>query len=198
MKKSEFLTTGEVAKMCGVSYRTIIRWIDKGILVATRLPSRGDRRIHQKELERFLATSFLPSTPKKKTALVIEDEPFVAAAIARSLHLAGFETEIALTGIEAGMILIDRKPDLVTVDLKLKHSNGIDIIHLIRKNEGFKNVKILVISGATEPELENAVASGADHSLAKPFSQSELREKLKALSLLEGESHDGSGISSAA
>jgi excisionase family DNA binding protein len=39
------LTTGEAAKYCGVNFRTVIRWIERGHLDAYKLPGRGDNRI---------------------------------------------------------------------------------------------------------------------------------------------------------
>jgi excisionase family DNA binding protein len=48
----QFLTTGDVAKECGVSKVTVLRWIEQGLLKATKLPL-GHNRILMEELERF-------------------------------------------------------------------------------------------------------------------------------------------------
>jgi excisionase family DNA binding protein len=47
-----FLTTGDVAKECGVTKVTVLRWIEQGLLESTKLPS-GHNRILAEELERF-------------------------------------------------------------------------------------------------------------------------------------------------
>lgn len=52
MKDKQLMTTGDVARYCGVNFRTVIRWIDKGRLDAFKLPGRGDNRI---PLDSFLA-----------------------------------------------------------------------------------------------------------------------------------------------
>ncbi len=41
----DVLTTGEAARICGVNFRTVLRWIDRGLLPAYKLPGRGDRRV---------------------------------------------------------------------------------------------------------------------------------------------------------
>jgi excisionase family DNA binding protein len=48
----QFLTTGDVAKECGVSKVTVLRWIQKGLLKATKLPS-GHNRVLIEELKSF-------------------------------------------------------------------------------------------------------------------------------------------------
>jgi excisionase family DNA binding protein len=49
-----YLTTGAVARQCGVSKVTVLRWIEKGNLAAFRLPG-GQNRIHRDD--------FFPSRP---------------------------------------------------------------------------------------------------------------------------------------
>lgn len=49
----EYLTTGYVAKYCGVSNTTALRWIKKGQLQAFVLPS-GHYRIHKDDFIKFI------------------------------------------------------------------------------------------------------------------------------------------------
>ena len=49
----EYLTTGAVAKHCGVSKVTVLRWIEEGYLPTFRLP-KGHNRIHREDLHEFL------------------------------------------------------------------------------------------------------------------------------------------------
>lgn len=54
------LTTGEAAKYCGVNFRTVIRWIDRGHLGAYKLPGRGDNRIPINGFVDFLRKNDMP------------------------------------------------------------------------------------------------------------------------------------------
>jgi excisionase family DNA binding protein len=55
----EFLTTGAVARYCGVSKVTVLRWIEKGNLVAFRLPG-GQNRIHRDDFYAFADRHSIP------------------------------------------------------------------------------------------------------------------------------------------
>lgn len=60
MIDKQVLTTGEAAKYCGVNFRTVIRWIDKGHLDAYKLPGRGDNRIPINSFVDFLRKNDMP------------------------------------------------------------------------------------------------------------------------------------------
>jgi len=54
-----YLTTGTVARHCGVSKVTVLRWIEKGNLVAFRLPG-GQHRIHRDDFYAFATKHNIP------------------------------------------------------------------------------------------------------------------------------------------
>ena len=45
--KKEILTTGDIAKYCNVNFRTVVRWVERGLLKSHKLPGRGDNRIQE-------------------------------------------------------------------------------------------------------------------------------------------------------
>ncbi len=59
----EYLTTGAVARHCGVSKVTVLRWIEKGILVAFKLPG-GQNRIHRDDFYAFASRYNIPIRTK--------------------------------------------------------------------------------------------------------------------------------------
>jgi excisionase family DNA binding protein len=58
-KYPEYLTTGIVAKHCGVSKVTVLRWIEKGELAAFKLPG-GQNRIHRDDFRTFAGKYSIP------------------------------------------------------------------------------------------------------------------------------------------
>ncbi len=57
--KPEFISVGFIAKHCGVSNTTVLRWIGAGELPAFRLPG-GHHRINREDLLRFLNKYNMP------------------------------------------------------------------------------------------------------------------------------------------
>ncbi len=64
------LTTGIIAKVCGVAPRTATKWIDSGLLKGYRLPGSQDRRVSRAEFERFATEHNLPCAPKQTPDLL--------------------------------------------------------------------------------------------------------------------------------
>ena len=59
----EFISVGFIAKGCGVSNTTVLRWISNGQLPAFRLPG-GHYRIERDDLSGFLARYSIPIRKK--------------------------------------------------------------------------------------------------------------------------------------
>lgn len=181
-----FFTTGQVAQYCGVHFRTVIRWIQRGELRAYRLPGRGDHRVSIGDLVAFLEKNrmrvpdelLVGSGSTKKVALIVEDEPSMARSIVRLLHQQKFETLIAKDGFQAGIHLGNASPMLMTLDLKMPGMNGFDVLKVVRAREELGAMKILVISGDAQENLKKALREGADAVLPKPFTRTQFLEKL--------------------
>ena len=63
----EYLTTGVIAKYCGVSKVTVLRWIKQGALTAFKIPG-GHNRIRRADFNVFAAKHNIPiqkNTPKE-------------------------------------------------------------------------------------------------------------------------------------
>ena len=203
----EALTTGEVAKFCGVNFRTVIRWIEKGYMESYKLPGRGDNRVpiasfidfltknnmpvpeELKTLQADLEAGVLSSTAsdKKETinsvrrVLVIEDETLMAKAISRPIKRAGLDVDIASNGIEAGIKLEAYKPDLITLDLQLPGMSGFEILEALRANDNYQQIKVVVVSAASKVKMLEVMEHGVDAVIEKPFKTEVLVEKIKDL-----------------
>ncbi|GLR71218.1 response regulator [Agaribacter marinus] len=176
MQTSELksFTSGEIAKFCGVTLRTVIRWIDSGKLKGYKLPGRGNNRVLQTDLLQFLNEHNMPipSSLKNKEApvvLIVDDELSMAKAIQRLARKAGLRSVIAENGFQAGMLLNEHKPDLMTLDLSMPGLNGFEVIKHTRANATFDQLKIVVISALPEDKLSEAKTLGANYAFPKPF-----------------------------
>ncbi|MDB5048952.1 MAG: response regulator receiver protein [Fibrobacteres bacterium] len=185
MKNPGVFTTSQAAKWCGVSFRTVLRWIERGELQAYKLPGRGDHRIQVDAFVEFLSKHDMPipeqfNRPASR-ALIVDDDPASVKLISTILQLEGYEVRVALDGFSAGAQLVAFAPDIVTLDLKMPGLSGNEVIQFVRSMKQFRNTKILVVSSGSIDKLEKAVSEGADDYLAKPLDQDKLREKVSAI-----------------
>ena len=186
MSENRVLTTGQIAGYCGVNFRTVIRWIERGHLKAYKLPGRGDNRVPLQEFLGFLRTHGIPipgefqdrSSPR---VLVVDDDASAASAIRRVLRRAGLDTMIASDGFVAGALLESFSPDLMTLDLMMPGVHGMEVLRFVRGADHLKHTKIVVVSAMPGEELVRALEAGADDVLQKPFDNRELLVKVCGL-----------------
>ena len=182
-QRKKHLTTGDIAELCGVNYRTVIRWIQMGRLNAYQLPgTRGDNRVLMRDFLEFLRDNKVPLPielqPYSKRVLVVEDEAPMAKAIKRALLRKGYEVMIADGGFLAGALAATFSPAVMTLDLKMPGLSGIDVLKAIRADPELANIKVIVVSAMPEEELQAALEAGADDVLEKPFKNKDLVDKV--------------------
>ena len=84
------LTTGEIAKICDVNLRTVIRWIERGDLKGFKLPGRGNNRITLHDFVNFLKLHDMPIPAelihdRDNHILIVDDEVPFSKSIQRVL-----------------------------------------------------------------------------------------------------------------
>jgi DNA-binding response OmpR family regulator len=114
-----------------------------------------------------------------RTILVVEDEAKVRALLRRTLEADGATVLEASDGAAARAALADHSPDLVTLDLNLEGSDGLDIARDLRR---VSTVPIIMISGKGDV-IDRVVGLelGADDYIAKPFHVREVLARVKSV-----------------
>lgn len=180
------LTTGDIAKLCDVNLRTVIRWIDRGALKGFKLPGRGNNRVRVEDFIDFLNENGMPIPPElagegNRRVLVIDDEPAITRVIKRILGAAGYEVSVAHDGFQGGTKLLQERPALVTLDLSMPGMDGFEVLEFIRKTPEVAHTRVVVISALAESELHRAKDAGADLVLGKPFETDQLIGVVKSM-----------------
>lgn len=114
------------------------------------------------------------------TVLIVDDDFMVAKVHAGFIQRTpGFAVVgVAHTGAQAIAETTRLQPDLVLLDIHLPDINGLDLMARLR--ETAPELDVLVISAAREVEtVRRALRGGIVHYLIKPFSQSDLQERLE-------------------
>ncbi|MHC9538782.1 MAG: sigma-54-dependent transcriptional regulator [Vulcanimicrobiota bacterium] len=120
----------------------------------------------------------MTSTDEKEKILVVDDAPVVLRVIRKILSSRGYIIITANSALEAISTLESESIDLVITDYKMPNVSGLDLIRHIREN--FKNTEVIMITGY--PSIEGAVEAvktGAEEYLTKPFTGEELLSAVK-------------------
>ena len=107
-------------------------------------------------------------------ALIVDDVVEMAQTIATDLAGAGFDPQIANDGASALGQFLKSPADIVVTDLRMKGSDGLDLLAGIKQADPNTPVIIMTAFGAVESAVE-AMRRGAYHYVTKPFALETLR-----------------------
>lgn len=119
-------------------------------------------------------------------ALIVDDSRFVRGFVRGVLEERGIACEEASDG-EAGLAQLRSGAafDLALIDWNMPVMNGFEMLIALR-SAGFRDLKVMMVTTEAEHEfIVQALDSGADEYLMKPFDEQALAEKLEMLGLAE-------------
>lgn len=112
--------------------------------------------------------------------LVVEDEKRLAAGLRAGLEAEGFAVDVALSGTD-GLAMARSEPyDAIVMDIMLPGVNGFRLCSTLREEGVWSPILMLTAKEGEWDEVE-ALDSGADDYLTKPFSYAVLLARLRAL-----------------
>jgi two-component system, OmpR family, response regulator len=112
--------------------------------------------------------------------LVVEDDPKMAALVARGLREDGVATDVAGTGEDALWMAGSTEYDALVLDVLLPGIDGFETCRRLREDGVWAPVLLLTARDAVEDRIAG-LDGGADDYLTKPFSFGELQARLRAL-----------------
>jgi len=112
--------------------------------------------------------------------LLVEDDKKIAAVVTRGLEAEGFSVEVAFDGKDGVWLATEGSYDLIILDIMLPGRNGYEICADIRKQGDWTPILMLTAKDGDLDEAE-ALDTGADDYLAKPFSFAVLIARIRAL-----------------
>ena len=117
------------------------------------------------------------TTGKARTVLVVDDEAQIRRLLRVCLERNGYQVVEAASGEEGIDQAIGHQPDLVLLDLGLPDIDGLVVLRRIRE---WSKAPILVVSvRGREDDKIQALDSGANDYVTKPFSTGELLARLR-------------------
>lgn len=114
----------------------------------------------------------------EKTVLIVDDEPAIVDVIYHNLIREGYNVISANDGITAVDMALEKKPDIILLDIMLPKLDGLSVCKRIKNQY---NVPIIMIT-AKDGEIDKILGLelGADDYITKPFSVRELVARVKA------------------
>src|SRR5712671_4454484 len=110
--------------------------------------------------------------------LVVDDEPQITRVLRTVLSSQGYQVRTAAEGQAALTNFAEWRPELVITDLYMPHMDGVELCRRIR---AISAVPIIVLSVKGEERTKvDALDSGADDYVTKPFGIDELLARVRA------------------
>ena len=112
--------------------------------------------------------------------LVVEDEERLSDALKRGLEAEGFAVDVAATGTDGLWLATETDYDAIVLDIMLPGVNGLRICRTLRDKRIWTPILMLTAKDGELDEME-ALDTGADDFLSKPFSYPVLLARIRAL-----------------
>lgn len=112
--------------------------------------------------------------------LVVEDDKRLAATVRRGLEEEGYAVDVALDGIDGKWMATEQEYDVIVLDVMLPGLNGFRLCAALREANNWTPILMLTAKRGEYDEAE-ALDTGADDFLSKPFSFVVLLARLRAL-----------------
>jgi PAS domain S-box-containing protein len=118
--------------------------------------------------------------PQEAPVLVVDDDAVSRHVIEGALREAQIESTSLPSGAEALDWLESHTPSLVLLDLVMPPPDGYEVLAILRKRPGGKDIPIVVLTAVdSDQEVSRAFEAGADDFVRKPFRPTELVARIR-------------------
>ncbi len=118
---------------------------------------------------------------KKTTRILLcEDDQNLGLLLSEYLNAKGFETTLAVDGVEGMKVFRRENFDFVILDVMMPNKDGFTVAKEIREQDRHTPILFLTAKSMKDDTLEG-FKSGADDYMTKPFSMEELMMRVNAI-----------------
>lgn len=115
-----------------------------------------------------LKKSRVKGMKKTYSVLVVDDSPTTREIEAAIFESSGYAVETAVDGVDALNKLNEKHIDAVITDIAMPRMDGIILLNNIRRQEQYKGMPVIVVSGAYDPEAKKQfIDAGAQAFIVK-------------------------------
>jgi DNA-binding response OmpR family regulator len=114
-----------------------------------------------------------------ETVLIADDDADILELLHTVLERAGYGPIAATDGEEALRLARERLPRACILDVVMPRLGGLDVLRVLRSEAATAHIPVLILSASVQnPDVEAALKAGANDYLTKPFSYTELLDRL--------------------
>jgi DNA-binding response OmpR family regulator len=114
--------------------------------------------------------------------LVADDEEDILVLVSFRLDRAGCDVVTATNGREALDLILERRPDIAVLDVRMPKLTGIEVVRQVRASSTVSDTPVILLSaGVQEESISQGLEAGANEYMKKPFSPDELAARVEAL-----------------
>ena len=119
---------------------------------------------------------------KARRVLVVDDSLSVRKGVMQLLQDAAYEVKGAGDGMEAIRVIESFEPHLICTDMEMPNMNGLELAQHLRLTDATSDLPVIMItSRSTDKHREQAMNSGVNVYLTKPYSDSDLLHHIHTL-----------------
>jgi len=119
------------------------------------------------------------------TVLAVDDQPANLRLLDAVLAPRGYRVITASSGAEALALFETEDIDLVLLDVVMPEMDGYEVCRRIRSNPSTEFLPVVMITASGSEQRLNALVSGADDFITKPFDQNELLARVASLARIK-------------
>jgi DNA-binding response OmpR family regulator len=119
---------------------------------------------------------------RRPLVLVADDDPDIRFLVTLRLERSGYEVVAAGDGEQALAAALERAPDLALLDVMMPKLDGYEVTERLRREEATRHLPVILLTARVqETDIARGIEAGADDYVKKPFSTSELRDRVQAV-----------------
>jgi DNA-binding response OmpR family regulator len=112
---------------------------------------------------------------KRQTVLIADDEPNLRVLVHTTIESPMYQVIEACDGEEAWILIKERRPALVLLDMKMPHRSGLEVLTAIRADPELRGTQVMMLTASDQQaDIDAGILAGADYYLTKPFSPADL------------------------
>lgn len=114
--------------------------------------------------------------------LIVDDEASNREVLENLLQMEGYITITADGGTQALLLVLERAPDLILLDVSMPDMDGFSVASMLKANPATASIPIIMVSAHTgRGALVAGLSAGAEDYLTKPVDPAELALKVRNL-----------------